>query len=481
MGTGRKVALGIAVGAALGVAVGTRRQLSALVGRALTGRSGVPVSSGAAAAFPDKELIRACVHCGLCLPYCPTYRALGLEGDSPRGRIYQMKLVVEGKIDPGEPEFRLHMFRCLDCRACETACPSGVQYGRLIEAARSLLPPASTAESLARRAILGTALDSPAALAVVGLASRVYQRTGLQRAVRSAGVLRLAPPLQRMDSMLPSLRGALLTGTLPEYTPAQGQPRFRVAMLRGCVAAQFFPQTNYATIAVLATNGCDVLVPPDQGCCGALQNHSGDRETARRLARRNIDVFLPLHPDYVVVNSAGCGSMMKEYGDLLADDPAYAAWAKEFSAKVRDVTELLAALPLRAPQRPLRRTITYQDACHLGHGQKIREAPRQVLRAIPGLELRELKESDWCCGSAGIYNVTQPELSEQILGWKMANVAATGADTITAANPGCLIQLEHGLRERGLHVKTAHPVDLLAEAYGFDLTRPEAALDESHL
>ena len=432
------------------------------------GAGGVPV------AFPDRELIRACVHCGLCLPYCPTYRALGLEADSPRGRIYQMKLVTEGKIDPADPDFRLHMYRCLDCRACETACPSGVQYGRLVEAARSLIPPNSLGERVARRAILDGALNSQVVLAGVGLFSRLYQRSGLHKLVQVTGLLRLVPVLRRMDSMLPELRGPLTSGALPEYTPAaQGQPRLRVAMLRGCIAAQFFPHTNLNTIAVLATNGCDVVVPPEQGCCGALQNHSGDRETAKRLARHNIDAFLNIHPDYIVTNAAGCGSMMKEYDSLLADDPRYAQPAKEFSAKVRDITEVLATLPLRPPPQPVRRRVTYQDACHLNHGQKVKEAPRAVLRAIPGLEFVEMKESDWCCGSAGIYNITQPELSEEILGWKMANIVATGADTIAVGNPGCLLQLEHGLRERGLKIATTHPVDLLAQAYGVDVEQSE--------
>ena len=476
MGTGRRLAAAIAVGAVVGI-VARQHRLMATLARRLSrpfGRlAGGPGARVGPVVFPDRELIRACVHCGLCLPYCPTYRALGLEADSPRGRIYQMKLVVEGKIDPAEPDFRLHMYRCLDCRACETACPSGVQYGRLLEAARSLIPPAGRRESLARRVVLARLLDSQPALATVGMLARLYQRTGLRRVLRATGLLRVSPPLQRLDSLLPQLRGRLAEGSLPEYVPAQGEPRLRVALLRGCVAAQFFPQTNYATIAVLAVNCCDVVTPREQGCCGALQNHSGDRETAKRLARHNIDVFLAIHPDYIVVNAAGCGSMMKEYGTLLADDPDYATRAEEFSRRVHDVTELLAALPLRPPVRRLERRVTYQDACHLGHGQKIREAPRQVLRAIPGLDLVEMKEADWCCGSAGIYNVTQPKLSEEILGWKMQNVAATHPDTVVAANPGCLIQLQHGLRDRGLAARVAHPVDLLAEAYGFDLSGPE--------
>lgn len=427
---------------------------------------GAAVQARPAVYFPDHELIRQCVHCGLCLPFCPTYRVLGLEADSPRGRIYQMKLVAEGRIDPADPRFRRHMFQCLDCRACETACPSGVQYGRLIEAARSIIPPVNATERVARKVVLGGVINSPRILAVAGLGARLYQRAGLQKLVRSTGVLGVARTLERMEAMLPRLKGSLVEGRLPAFVPAQGERRARVGLLSGCVASQFFPETNRATVAVLATNGCDVLVPPEQGCCGALQNHSGDRETATAMARHNIRVFEKLNPDYIVVNAAGCGSMMKEYGELLREDPAYAERARAFSARVRDITELLAELPLRPPPHPVRRRVTYQDACHLAHGQKVRKQPREILQAIPGLELVEMKESDWCCGSAGIYNVTQPDLSEMILARKMENVAATNADTLVASNPGCLLQIEHGLRDRGIEMRTAHPVDLLAEAYG---------------
>ncbi len=466
------LAFGLVVGAVLGLLCGQRRAVGKAVAQlrnASRGRSPArppAVGAGEAVAFPDSELLRQCVHCGLCLPFCPTYRALGLEADSPRGRIYQMKLVAQGKVDPSDPHFRRHISRCLDCRACETACPSGVQYGRLVEAARSLIPPAGPSEAAARRLLLAGLLDSPRLLAVAGAGARLYQRSGAQALVRSSGALRLAPPLRRLDGMLPELRGPLLAGSLPPFVAAQGERRCRVGLLRGCVAAQFFPETNRSTIAVLAANGCDVFTPPEQGCCGALQNHSGDRETAKALARRNVDAFERLAVDYVVTNAAGCGSMLKEYGELLKDDPVYAARAAAFAAKVRDVCELLAALPLRPPQRELRYRVTYQDACHLGHGQRIREAPRRLLRAIPGLELVELREADWCCGSAGIYNLTQPRLSEQILAWKIDSVAATGADTLVVANPGCHLQIAYGLRERGLAMRVAHPVDLLAAAYG---------------
>ncbi len=435
---------------------------------AVSNISEVPKSGETPIEFPNAELIRACVHCGLCLPFCPTYNVLGVEMDSPRGRIYQMKLVAEGKLSPDNPHFHKHIYQCLDCRACETACPSGVQYGRLVEAARSIIPPRSNVEEAARRAILAGALNSDPILAMIGLGSRLYQRSGLQSLVRSTGLLRPIPRLNRMESMLPELEGSLVVAPLPPIVRAEGRRRARVAFLSGCIAAQFFPQTNRSTIAVLAANGCDVLTPPDQGCCGALQNHSGDRETAKNFARHNIDVFERTGADYYVSNSAGCGSMLKEYGELLADDPLYAAPAAAFADKARDITELLVELGLRPPTHQVAVRATYQDACHLRHGQKIKDQPRELLAAIPGLEIVEMTRSEWCCGSAGIYNVTQPVLSESILEMKMENVIATGADTILAANPGCLIQLQHGLRERGVHMRAAHPVDLLAEAYGAD-------------
>lgn len=465
----RNIAIGVAVGVAVGALISRREAVVRLARRLVAPHADDPgVELGSRpVVFPHADLIRVCVHCGLCLPFCPTYEALGLEADSPRGRIYQMKLVAEGQVPPDHPKFRLHIYRCLDCRACETACPSGVQYGKLVEAARSIIPPANTGERLVREAVLGGVLNSPRLLTAAGTGARLYQRSGLQTAVRTTGVLRVAPLLQRMESMLPKLEGSLVEGDLPPFIPAYGERRARVAMLRGCVASQFFPQTNRSTLAVLAANGCDVFTPPEQGCCGALQNHGGDRRTALAFARHNIDVFERVEPDYVVTNAAGCGSTLKEYGFLLADDPAYAARAADFSAKVRDITELLAELGLREPTHPVSRRVAYQDACHLNHGQKIRGAPREVLRAIPGMEIVDLPRSDWCCGSAGTYNVTEPALSEEILGWKIANIAGAGADTVAVANPGCTIQIDHGLRERGLRVRVAHPVDLLAEAYGF--------------
>lgn len=478
MASKKKLLAGLAAGAVVGALVARRAQRDGGVAEeSNAGRPGAlhketPVGPGTTPGvpFPDHELLRECVHCGFCLPTCPTYAALGLEADSPRGRIHQMELVVQGVIDPADPHLYKHIYQCLDCRACETACPSGVKYGRLVEGVRSIMPPRSVGERVARKVMIAELLTQPLALNLAGSGARLYQRSGLQKVVRATGVLRVAPALRRMEAMLPELEGPLVLPESPTFVPAQGKRRHRVAFLTGCVAAQFFPQTNCSTLAVLAVNGCEVVVPPDQTCCGALANHSGDREKARACARRNIDAFEGADADFVVTNAAGCGSMLKEYGYLLADDPAYAERARRFAAKVRDISELLAALPLRPPERPLRRRVTYQEACHLRHGQKIKDAPRQVLRAIPGLELVEMRNADWCCGSAGIYNVTQPALSEEILSWKIESIAATGADTVSVANPGCIIQLEHGLRDRGMNVRAVHPVDLLAEAYGLGVT-----------
>lgn len=415
--------------------------------------------------FVDRDLLRQCVHCGLCLPTCPTYRALGIEQDSPRGRIYQMLAMADGEISPNDPRLQLHISQCLDCRACETACPSGVHYGRLLEATRAELKPRSARERWLRRLVLDGLFTSPKLLDAAGLATRLYQHSGLQHLARKAGFLRPLPKLADLEGLLPRFRAGVAKAGLPEVTPAVGERKYRVAMLEGCVAAQFFGETNQATARVLAANGCEVVVPRAQGCCGALHLHSGERETAKKLARRNVAAFEAAGADAYVVNAAGCGSTLKEYGELLADDPAWAERARAFSAKMRDVNELLAEIPLTMPLGEIRRRATYHDACHLAHGQRIREQPRELLRRIPGLELVDLPESDTCCGSAGIYNVTHYELSMQMLEWKMDAVESTGAEIVVAANPGCIIQIVHGLRERGRSVEVLHPIDLLDRSY----------------
>lgn len=412
----------------------------------------------------DKSLLKQCVHCGLCLDYCPTYLALGLENDSPRGRIYQVRQVYEGRISPDDPKFQLHIHQCLDCRACQTACPSGVQYGKIIEAARAIASPPNPIERTLGRRILNGVFTSNRALDVLGAALRLYDRSGLRRLVQRSGALKLLG-LDRLEALLPPLQGGLIERPLPPVTPALGERRYRVGFVAGCVMSRFLPETNRATVRLLALNGCEVVTPPEQGCCGALHNHVGERAMARALARRNIAVFESLGLDAIIVNAAGCGSTLKEYGELLRRDPDWAERAHAFSAKVKDVTEFLAAIPLKPPTRPIRRRVTYQDACHLAHGQGVRAQPRQLLRMIPGLELVELKDADACCGSAGIYNLTHPDLARRILEPKLDNLAATGAEIVVAPNPGCAFQLAAGIRQRGLQMAVAHVVDLLDQAY----------------
>jgi glycolate dehydrogenase iron-sulfur subunit len=415
----------------------------------------------------DKKLLKECVHCGLCLDYCPTYRVLGHEADSPRGRIYQVRQVYEGKVSPDNLDFRQHIFACLDCRACQTACPSGVQYGAIIEAARAIAEPVDPSEKIVGRAILGSVFTRPRLLDLAGFGLRLYQRSGLQTLTRKTGVLRVLPQrLRDMEAMLAPTQGGLFRWRAPVVTPARGTARYRVGFVEGCVMPQFFSDTNAATVRVLAANGCAVHSPPRQGCCGALQMHTGDRSVARNLARKNIDAFSPLQLDAIIINAAGCGSTLKEYGHLLADDPAYAERAADFAARVKDVSEFLASIDLVPPTRVVPMKVTYQDACHLVHGQGIRNQPRQLLRAIPGLELVEMRDSDVCCGSAGIYNLTHPDVSVQLLDQKMAHIAATGAQAVVAPNPGCSMQLAYGARRKRMPLQQLHVVDLLDKAYG---------------
>lgn len=411
----------------------------------------------------DRHLLRRCVQCGLCLSFCPTYRLLGTEMDAPRGRLFQMRALAEGKIRLADGRFREHIYRCLDCRACETACPSGVRYGALVGAARGLLGPTA-----AQRLVLGV-VASPRAWELVGLKLRLYQRGGIQALVRGSGLLRLLPGgIANWEALLPPLQGGVRRPKLPEFTPAKDKAKYRVAFLAGCVMSQFFGETNQATVRVLAENGCEVLTPQGQVCCGALHLHAGDGRRAQGLARRNIDAFEGAGAEAIIVNAAGCGATMKEYGALLAHDPQYAARAQAFSRQVKDIAEFLTEIPLRPPEGPIRKTVTYQDACHLAHAQRIREPPRRLLRSIPGLKLVEMREADWCCGSAGVYNLVHYEMSMKLLDQKMAHIAATGAEIIAAGNAGCIIQLAYGVRRKGLRAEVVHPVELLDRSYRYE-------------
>src|SRR6266700_944951 len=458
------------------------------------------------------DLIRQCIHCGFCLPTCPTYAVLGVEMDSPRGRIYQMQAVAEGRMEVS-PEFVDHMYCCLGCRACETACPSGVQFGKLIEAAREQIqlevahrPPVNgqpkrgeteeplargdedyplhtdlprtpaletLTERLLRRFFFDIVLPSRLVTSLVFAGLKVYQRSGLQSLAHRTGLIDLANALptpfqgqlKMPEELMPPASGDLLPRLLPEITPASGRRRYRVGFISGCIMDQVFRDINEASIRVLAANGCEVITPPQQQCCGALHVHAGEADQGRKLARHNIDVFEPYNCDVIIINSAGCGSNLKEYGHLLRDDPAYAERAQAFSAKVKDISEFLASIDLNQDMGTLIRTVTYHDACHLFHGQKVKQQPRELLSAIPGLVTVNLKESDWCCGSAGIYNITNQEMASQLLERKMNNIIATGTHVVVTGNPGCMMQIALGARQKDYELAVMHPIQLLDESY----------------
>ena len=415
------------------------------------------------------EGVNQCVHCGLCLASCPTFSELGTEMDSPRGRIFLIKSLAEGRITLTDSVVD-HLSLCLDCRACETVCPAGVPYGQLIEAAKAEIErqrPGGLARRAFRWANFGLLLSHPRMLALMAAAMRLYQVTGLQRLVRRSGVLRLLPgPLPAWEALLPARPKAADRAPLPEAIPAEGPRRARVALLTGCVQQVVFGAHNRATATVLAKNGCEVLVPRGQGCCGALHAHGGDHERSLALARETIGTFERTGADAVIVNTSGCGAHMKGYGHLLKDDPRYAARAVAFSRSVRDVSEFLAQEPLRGPLRAVPMTVTYHDPCHVVHGQKLCVPPRTLLAQVPGLRVVDLKESDWCCGSAGIYNLTQPEMAGRLLERKIRHVLETGAEAVVTANPGCILQIAQGLRERGSPVRVLHIVEVLGRAYG---------------
>jgi glycolate oxidase iron-sulfur subunit len=417
---------------------------------------------------PDPELALDCVHCGLCLPTCPTYLVLGNEMDSPRGRIYLIRGALEGRAGL-TPTFIRHMELCLVCRACETACPSGVRFGPLMEAARGqiarLAPPAG-GQRLFRRFLYGI-FPYPARLAALLLPLGWYQRLGLQALVRRSGLLdRLSPRLAQMEALLPRIDRVKLRSALPEVTPAAGPRRGRVGLLSGCVQRLLFHAVNAATIRVLAAHGYEVVVPRGQGCCGALHLHGGERAGARALARACLEAFEAAAVDFVVTNAAGCGSTLKEYGELLRGEGRLGERAAAFGRTARDVSQVLAAAPRSDGQvGRLDLTVTYHEPCHLAHGQRVRQEPRQLLRAIPGLRLVELPEADLCCGSAGVYNLTQPEVALRLLERKIEHVARTKADVVASGNPGCLLQLSLGLRRAGLAARAVHPVELLDWAY----------------
>jgi len=409
-----------------------------------------------------RRLLDDCVHCGFCLPACPTYQSWGEEMDSPRGRIHLMKMLADGK-EPLTQAAVDHFDRCLGCMACVTACPSGVKYDVLIEETRALVE-RSHQRRLADRMFRGmifALFPYPRRLRLALALQLIYQRTGLRWLAHRLGLVRLLPRrLRNLEAMMPPVTLRALTDRLPAALPATGTRRARVAVLPGCVQRVYFPEVNQATLRVLAAEGCEVVVPPSLGCCGALSLHAGRDDEARRFARAAIAALEATGADAIAVNAAGCGSSMKEWGHRFAGDPAWAERAAAIAAKVVDVSELLAAQGPVAPRHPVRLKVAYHDACHLAHAQRIRAQPRALLAAIPGLELVEL-DSDTCCGSAGVHNLLEPESAREIGQRKVESVLAAAPDLLVSANPGCTLQIQMLLRERGMALRTAHPIEVL--------------------
>ncbi len=427
----------------------------------------MPLSTYVSGDAPAKELIQRCVHCGFCLPTCPTYAVLGVEADSPRGRIRLMKDAWEGRIGPANAAFEKHVYQCLDCRACETACPSGVEFGKLVEAARSQVEsarPRPPVERLVRWLAFEQLLPHPTRLAAVARLTYLARRLGAATLLRMIGArVSIAARLAGMLELIPA--AAPTSAPLPRVISAIGQRRARVALFEGCIQRAAFGATNGATARVLARNGIEVVVPEGQTCCGALHVHAGERDGGRELAKKNIAALEQLDVDAVVVNAAGCGANMKEYGWLLKDEPGWAERAERFASKVKDATEILGDMGLTAVPGRLNARVAYDEPCHLVHGQKVSAQPKALLASIPGLTVVPLAEADWCCGSAGIYNVTHADLSRQLLHRKMEHVRAAAPEILVTANPGCLMQLDAGVRAAGMRTEVVHLIDLLDRAY----------------
>lgn len=412
--------------------------------------------------------LSACIHCGMCLPACPTYRVTGSEAESPRGRLYLMNAFLENRLtDP--KQLTRHLDPCLGCQGCVTACPSGVEYGTILTAAREqLVSTQSPIKRTIRRFFLKQVLPRQGLLNLMAQWIRLYQQTGLQKTVRRLNLLQKLGPLGAPEQFMPTVQ--------PEKPLTAGQTfgtnrRGRVALLTGCIMNAAYAGVHQATITVLTANGYEVFIP-QQTCCGALAHHAGETDIARDLAQQNIQAVLVEKPDWIVANAAGCGSTLKEYGHLLPEDEL----ANRFSGRVVDVLELLAQQPLEGNLSPVPMTVTYHAACHLHHAQRVQQQPYTLLRQVPGLNLVPLTDAELCCGSAGVYNIAHPELSKQILAEKTAALQQTGAETVLAANPGCILQLEAGIRQTGLNMTVMHPIELLAKAYSETSTRPALRL-----
>ena len=419
----------------------------------------------------DYSVVQQCMHCGLCLPTCPTYDATKLERNSPRGRISLMRAIADGRMETTQA-FGDEMYFCLGCLACMTACPAGVNYAELFEHARAEAEESKVLQSPERSFIRALTLRwlfmDLGRLQFLGAAIRLYQQLGVQTAIRKSGVLKLMPKrLRELEAMTPTIQPKFSADMISPVTPARSTKQYKVAVLTGCAQDLMFSDVNRDTVEVLSRNGCEVITPPEQNCCGSLHAHNGEWTMAQELARKNIDQFPPEQFDAIITNAAGCGSHLKHYAKLLADDPIYHARAELWDSKLKDIHEWLGQIGIEPPptRNQTEQHVTYHEACHLCHGQKITAQPRQLLKSIPNLKLTELPESNWCCGSAGIYNLIQPEMANQLLDRKLGHIKSTKATVVATGNPGCLAHMSNGVRRQNLPVRMVHPISLLAEAY----------------
>jgi len=419
----------------------------------------------------DYSVVQQCMHCGLCLPSCPTYELTQMEKHSPRGRIALMRAIADDELEVSR-SFAEEMYYCLGCLACMTACPAGVNYAELFEHARAEVESKnilqSPKRSLIRQLTISWLFTEQRRLQFLGSLMRLYQQSGLQTFIRRTGILKLMPKrLRDMEKMTPTIRSRFTHELVDTITHPLGEKKYRVALLSGCAQDLIFSDVNLDTAEVLARNGCEVITPPEQNCCGSLHAHNGEWSLAQEMARKMIDQFPPEQFTAIITNAAGCGSHLKHYTELLKDDPIYASKAVLWDNKVKDIHEWLALTGWNAPKnQPIKnQRVTYHEACHLVHGQKISAQPREIIQSIPGLTLYELPESSWCCGSAGVYNIVQPETADILLQRKLDHVESTKATVLATGNPGCLLQILNGAKERGLRIEIKHPITLLAEAY----------------
>ncbi len=419
----------------------------------------------------DYSVVQQCMHCGMCLPTCPTYVETKIERNSPRGRISLMRAIADGQLE-AKKAFADEMYFCLGCLACETACPAGVDYTQLFEMARaeaerSPALHASPVRRIFRWLLLGVLFRQQWRLRLAGRLLWIYQATGLQTLIRRSGILHLLPgSLRGLEAKTPKIQRHFSPDLVQPVEEASGKSHYRVGLLTGCVQDLIYSDVNRDTAEVLRANGCTVITPRQQACCGSLHAHNGEYEMAKGFARRLIDCFNLDELDAIITNAAGCGSHLKHFDRLLEKDPLYAAKARQWSEKVKDISEWLVEIGIQPPAKPSTEAIvTYHDACHLCHGQKITVQPRELLASIPGLKMAPLTESMWCCGSAGIYNLIQPEMADKLLQRKVDHIVKTGAQIVATGNPGCLLQIQNGVARRGLKLEVVHPVTLLARSY----------------